>query len=669
MKTLKYIFSLLMVVVLATNCEQDDNDLGFLDNVVAPTDVSALFKVTQDNTGLVTITPNATGASNFNVSFGDGTEETVNLLQGESVEHVYEEGTYTVNIEALGITGLKTQISQELVVSFKAPENVVVTIENDLAISKQVNVTANADFAVSYEVYFGEQGIDDPVIANIGDTVSYGYQEPGTYTIRVVVMGAAIETTEYVEEFQVTEILQPIASAPAPPTRQETDVISLYSEKYNDVPDTNFFPDWGQGGQGSSWAEFDLNGDKMLQYINLSYQGIALADGTSIDVSGMEFLHLDVWTADEGLSLETSLINNASGTVTEKPVWSDLTAGEWTSLDIPISEYTDQGLTVTEIFQLKFVGEPWATGTVFIDNLYFYKPSAAPFNDGLLNNGNFDFGSDSWIVGTDDNTPVNVVTDGGNTYYSVDVAAAGNPWDVNMSQKVEIIQGETYTFIFDAWSDTNRSIVTGIGLSAAPWSSSVETVNITPTRTTYSLTLVATDWGAPDARVIFDLGAEAGMVNIDNVGLFLGDGPFDDGLLVNGDFEAGADPWIVGTDDNAPISVVTDGGNTYFSVDVAAAGNPWDVNMSQKVEIISGNTYTLTFDAWSDTNRAIISGIGLSAAPWSSTVETVNITTTRTTYTLTLLAADWGALDARVIFDMGAEAGQVNIDNVALTSN
>ncbi|MEL0455325.1 carbohydrate binding domain-containing protein [Flavobacteriaceae bacterium SZ-1-7] len=669
MKTLKYIFSLLMVVVLATNCEQDDNDLGYLDNVVAPTDVSALFKVTQDNTGLVTITPNATGASNFNVSFGDGSEETINLLQGESVEHVYEEGSYTVNIEAIGLTGLKTQVSQELVVSFKAPENVVVTIENDLAISKQVNVTATADFAVSYEVYFGEEGIDDPVIANIGDTVSYGYQEPGTYTIRVVVMGAAIETTEYMQEFEVTEILQPIASAPTPPNRQETDVISLYSEKYNDVPDTNFFPDWGQGGQGSSWAEFDLDGDKMLQYINLSYQGIALADGTSIDVSGMEFLHLDVWTADEGISLETSLINNASGTVTEKPVWSDLTAGEWTSLDIPISEYTDQGLTVTEIFQLKFVGEPWATGTVFIDNLYFYKPSTAPFNDGLLNNGNFDFGSDSWIVGTDDNAPVSVVTDGGNTYYSVDVAAAGNPWDVNMSQKVEIIQGETYTFIFDAWSDTNRSIVTGIGLSAAPWSSAVETVNITPTKTTYSLTLVATDWGAPDARAIFDLGAEAGMVNIDNVALFLGDGPFDDGLLVNGDFEAGPDPWIVGTDDNAPVSVVTDGGNTYFSVGVAAAGNPWDVNMSQKVEIIAGNTYTLNFDAWSDTNRAIISGIGLSAAPWSSTVETVNITTTRTTYTLTLLAADWGAPDARVIFDMGAEAGQVNIDNVALTSN
>ena len=45
------------------------------------------------------------------------------------------------------------------------------------------------------------------------------------------------------------------------------------------------------------------------------------------------------------------------------------------SIDIPISDYTDQGLTVTEIFQMKFVGTPWATGTVFVDNIYFYRAS------------------------------------------------------------------------------------------------------------------------------------------------------------------------------------------------------------------------------------------------------------------------------------------------------
>ncbi|GAA3566565.1 PKD domain-containing protein [Snuella lapsa] len=374
MKALKYLYTFSMALLLIFGCT-DDNDLSFLDEVVAPSEVSALFKVTQDNTGVVTITPNAVGASNYNITLGDDTIEPVNVIQGEGVTHTYKEGSYVVTIEAVGITGLKTEVNQNLEVSFKAPENVDVSISNDVAVSKQVNVTANADFAVSYDVYFGEPGIDDPVSANIGEPISYIYQEPGIYTIRVVVMGAAIATTEYTEEFEVTEILQPIASAPSPPNREETDVISLYSDKYTNVPDTNFFPDWGQGGQGSSWAEFDLNGDTMLQYINLSYQGIALADGTTIDVSGMKYLHLDVWTADEGLKIETSLINNASGDVTEKPVWSDLTAGEWTSIDIPITDYTDQGLTVTEIFQMKFVGDPWAAGTVFIDNIYFYKPS------------------------------------------------------------------------------------------------------------------------------------------------------------------------------------------------------------------------------------------------------------------------------------------------------
>lgn len=370
MKTLKYILSLALIFFISCS---DDNDLNFLDNVTAPANVSALFQVTQDNTGLVTITPNAESAVSYNITLGDDTAEAVVVKQGGNAQHVYAEGSYKVKIEAIGITGLRSEVTTDLVVSFKAPENLVVVIQNDLAISKKVNVTATADFAMFFEVYFGEDGIDEPVLANNGETASYTYQEPGTYTIRVVSKSAAIETTEYIEEFVVTAILQPITSAPAQPGRLDGDVISVFSSKYTDVAGTNYFPDWGQGGLGSGWAMFDLNGDKMLQYINLSYQGIALADGTSIDVSGMEYLHMDVWTSGDATRIETSLINNAGGTVTEKPVWSDLTAGKWTAIEIPISDYTDQGLTVTEIFQMKFVGDPWAAGTVFIDNIYFYK--------------------------------------------------------------------------------------------------------------------------------------------------------------------------------------------------------------------------------------------------------------------------------------------------------
>ncbi len=375
MRTLKYLLSYSLALLMAFSCT-DDNNLDYLDNVVAPSNISALFQVTQDNTGLVTIIPNSTGAVKYNITLGDDTTEPEVVNQGQSVEHIYSEGTYSVTIEAIGITGLKSQTTQELVVSFKAPENLVVEISNDQAVSKKVNVTATADFAVSFDVYFGESNNDNPLSANNGDVVSYTYQSPGTYTIRVVSKSAAIATTEYIEEFLVTEILQPIASAPAQPGRLEGDVISIFSSKYTDVAGTNYFPDWGQGGQGSSWAMFDLNGDEMLQYINLSYQGIALADGTSVDVSGMEFLHMDVWTSGDATRIETSLINNAGGTVTEKPVWRDLTAGEWTTIDIPISDYTDQGLTVSEIFQMKFVGDPWAAGTVFIDNIYFYRAAS-----------------------------------------------------------------------------------------------------------------------------------------------------------------------------------------------------------------------------------------------------------------------------------------------------
>ncbi|TVZ60288.1 hypothetical protein NA63_2840 [Flavobacteriaceae bacterium MAR_2010_105] len=368
MKTIKYLLTACFALVVLINCTTDDNNLDYLNNVEAPTNVVALFKATQDNSGLVTITPNSDGAVSYNVIFGDDTATPQKVNQGASVDHVYEEGTYTVTIEAVGITGLKSEISQNLVVSFRAPENLDVVIANDAAVSKRVNVTANADFAISYDVYFGESGNDTPVSGNIGDTVSYVYQEAGTYTIRVVVMGAAIETSEYIEEFEVTAILQPIASAPTQPSRLPSDVISVFSSRYDDIP-VDYFPDWGQGGCcGSSWTTFDLNGDLMLQYINLSYQGNQFQ--SPVDVSGMEYFHIDIWNAGDVARVEVSLISLTNG---EKPVWIDLAANAWTSVNIPITAWTDQGLTVGDIHQLKYVGDPFSGGTVFIDNVYFYK--------------------------------------------------------------------------------------------------------------------------------------------------------------------------------------------------------------------------------------------------------------------------------------------------------
>lgn len=370
MKQLKYIFQLFLIATLALTCAEDDDNADFVQTAKAPSNVEITFDVTQDNSGMVTIIPTAEGAVSFDVVFGDASENE-ELPNGEFAEHIYEEGTYNVSVIAKGITGLTTEASQQLVVSFTAPQNLEVTIENDQAVSKQVNVTATAEYAITYDVYFGEAGNDDPVSGDIGETVSYTYQEPGIYTITVVAMGAAIETTTYTEEFEVTEILQPINPAPTQPARYESDYISIFAGAYNDVPGTDYNPDWGQSGQGSSYAMFNLNGDDMLQYINLSYQGVQF--GETVDASAMEYLHLDVWTADVD-QIQVFPISLATG---EQQVAQDLTAGEWNSFDIPLSAFTDQGLSMADLHQFKFVGEPWAAGTVFIDNLYFWKAPAA----------------------------------------------------------------------------------------------------------------------------------------------------------------------------------------------------------------------------------------------------------------------------------------------------
>ncbi|WP_350294041.1 PKD domain-containing protein, partial [uncultured Croceitalea sp.] len=137
--------------------------------------------------------------------------------------------------------------------------------------------------------------------------------------------------------------------------------------------------------------------------------------------------------------------------------------------------------------------------------------------------------------------------------------------------------------------------------------------------------------------------------------------PFDSGLITNGDFSNGGDGWI----GNA-LNVTTEGGNSFNLANVETAGNPFDVNLSQIVEITQGTNYILMFDASSDRDRTILAGIGLNEAPFTNTAPSVDLTTTTQTFTLQLSAADFGSANSRILFDMGADVGTVVIDNVSL---
>lgn len=138
-------------------------------------------------------------------------------------------------------------------------------------------------------------------------------------------------------------------------------------------------------------------------------------------------------------------------------------------------------------------------------------------------NGDFENGSEGWIQGVDDNNPAPITTENGNSFYEVNVTNPNpdQPFLVNLSQKILIVQGLTYTLKFDAWSDQDRTLIAGIGLSGPPFSNDFEVVNLTDTQQQFELTLSSQEFGAPDARVLFDSNGDGGIVRIDNVSLEL----------------------------------------------------------------------------------------------------------------------------------------------------
>ena len=515
MKNVKKIYKSVLIILVIISCT-DSRDLGFLEEVVLPSNISALFDITQDNSGLVTITPSGEGASTFEIGLGDSSES-VRITSGESIENIYTEGSYNVSITAFNIVGDSTQVNQQLVVSFEAPQNLEVVIENDASTSKQVNISATADFAISYEFHSGETGIDQPVAtANIGDGISYDYETPGIYSVKIVAKGGAIETTEYNEDFEVTEIVFPLSSAPTPPNRNDVDVVSIFSDVYTDETLNELPTIWSS----TNFEEANIDSDNIWKLTSLDFLGIVTNYDTGIDLSEMEKMHIDYWVP-EGTTNElfVIIVNTVDGGEDIESLGAT-TGGSWQSIELDITAFDGGDLANKEKITQILIDSDGETPVAYIDNFYFYRESTtSSFDDGLLTNGDFEGGSAPWIVGVDDASPAPVVTVGNNTYYSVDVTAAGNVYDVNVSQKVEIIGGNTYTLTFDAWSNTNRSIDAGIGLSADPWSNDKETIQISPTKTTFTLTLEASNFGATNARVLFDIGGEVGEVNIDDVSL------------------------------------------------------------------------------------------------------------------------------------------------------
>jgi len=118
---------------------------------------------------------------------------------------VYAEGVYTVKAIGYSITGQSVQTTQQLTVSFRAPENLKVNV----AISNlSINVSASALYQTFFKVYYGDSNNVSPIpYASFlqGQTVTHTYAKAGTYIVKVIALSGGAATTQFLDTIKVAK--------------------------------------------------------------------------------------------------------------------------------------------------------------------------------------------------------------------------------------------------------------------------------------------------------------------------------------------------------------------------------------------------------------------------------------------------------------------------------
>ena len=176
MKRIKILLGFALILCLSIQCTTSDDGATSVETPLAD-NMDAILKVSNDNSGNVTITPTAEGAVSFEINYGDGSGSDASAIikPGENTTHSYAEGDYTISVDAMNIAGEKSTTTYPLTVTYRAPENLnVAPVVNGY----DFNITAEANYANGYTVYFGD--MEGEAGTSFGVSESF----PGTYLFR-----------------------------------------------------------------------------------------------------------------------------------------------------------------------------------------------------------------------------------------------------------------------------------------------------------------------------------------------------------------------------------------------------------------------------------------------------------------------------------------------------
>lgn len=204
-------------------------------------------------------------------------------------------------------------------------------------------------------------------------------------TISAVGSGTAhvtgkLDTVDVSGTVTVNVLGAPAGPAPAP-TVPEGDVISLFSDVYDDVPVNTWHAPWT--GSTGEVRDFQIEGDNVKVYTDLNFAGIEFVGENVIDAAtpGMTHLHLDVWAPSGGLFKVKLVDFGADGAWGGAPDSEyELTfnggttppffSGQWSPLEIPLANFV--GLVSKEHLAQMVISSS-DVHTVIVDNVYFHR--------------------------------------------------------------------------------------------------------------------------------------------------------------------------------------------------------------------------------------------------------------------------------------------------------
>jgi hypothetical protein len=406
MNALKYFFSIAFLLVVIAGCKKElYEDVAFAQAGNAPEQLSALFEITQDNSGMVTITPNGAGAISYDVYYGDNTATPAKVDAGKNTTHKYAEGVYNVKLVAHGVNGKTSEATKQLTVSFRAPENLEFTVTVDPNNSMKVSVTAKANYETNFKVYFGDVPNEVPVTFNEGDVVTHTYAAVGTYNVKVIAFSGGAATTELIKAITIVNpVLLPI-------TFESTTVNYAWS---------NF-----DGGDVTVITNPQSNGintsskvGRMVKNAGQTWGGSVIALGAPIDFSANKVFRMKVFSPRVGAKVLLKVENLTDGAINFEKEVTTTVANAWEDLAFDYSAINTARSyqKIVLIFDNGTMGNGSANFTFLFDDIRLTNvlPSAllnlpVTFDDPNVTYSTIDFGNNVTVASTDPANAANKV--------------------------------------------------------------------------------------------------------------------------------------------------------------------------------------------------------------------------------------------------------------------